>query len=847
MPGILPMKVIRVGSNSQSRIAQACDRCRSKKIRCDGVRPCCSQCKNVGFECKTSDKLSRRAFPRGYTESLEDRVRALEAENRELKDLLDEKDEKIDMLSKIHSFSPASRKNSSALTPVSTNESIEESPGLVGEIAEVSPLSPGDTNAAIAGLSSTATFLESFKLKAQSSGKPEVNVQISRILPPLQPPTPSRSSTGSGTNVPPRILSDQYVNIFFQEWAPLLPILHRPTFLRTYEEYIADPESIQWSKNKHAIAQLYFIFGISAQSSMARGKQCPSYESQWRKAMQTISSEVSLAALQCHVLAQIFFLVKGDHKRLARYRATATSICHQLGLHQSQKYYSVDLMECELRKRAFWAQYVLDRLSAATLGQPVMMRESDITTEYPTDIDDENLTDKGFLPALPGEPTKISNALALIHVSRILSSALEQLYPAAASYSVSVDKARVLDAELDEWSKALPSHLRLQFSNDKPSTNVISDRSPLLILDLLDERKMNFTFPMNKGEMLITSGFVLLWQKFDLPSDGKIMQDTQKSMLLLLDVFKRYSAEGAINFASIVQDLTTRQISPESDLVRKPTLPSPDIRSLASMTAPPVKHKSARKQFQAIASRFTSFASKNQLKQPNEATPRRSVVTLAPAQTSTPLSSLYGRTYSQLSVSSAQSEPTVPVPPGYISPTVSHSSQSTSSGVNLDYFPMAHQSSVTLSPSALRKDNGMLSDSNWTEILASMDSGNANIFNGIYGGNLDGEIPDFAQFPASCQGTDPVFASTQDWPQEVWPADAINMLQNNRAPVPQSLNSFSDDSLTSSGEEFSGTGSSKGSSLPPQEAFNEVLGEGTNVGGIAIPHFDFDDFDCRYQ
>jgi hypothetical protein len=102
MPGILPMKVIKVGNSSQSRIAQACDRCRSKKIRCDGNRPTCSQCANVGFECRTSDKLSRRAFPRGYTESLEERVRALEAEVRELKDLLDEKDEKIDMLSKMH-------------------------------------------------------------------------------------------------------------------------------------------------------------------------------------------------------------------------------------------------------------------------------------------------------------------------------------------------------------------------------------------------------------------------------------------------------------------------------------------------------------------------------------------------------------------------------------------------------------------------------------------------------------------------------------------------------------------------------------------------------------------------
>lgn len=99
------MKVIKVGTSAQSRIAQACDRCRSKKIRCDGITPCCSQCSNVGFECKTSDKLSRRAFPRGYTESLEERVRALETEVKELKDLLDGKDEKIDILSRVHPYS----------------------------------------------------------------------------------------------------------------------------------------------------------------------------------------------------------------------------------------------------------------------------------------------------------------------------------------------------------------------------------------------------------------------------------------------------------------------------------------------------------------------------------------------------------------------------------------------------------------------------------------------------------------------------------------------------------------------------------------------------------------------
>lgn len=124
------MKVIKVGSSAQSRIAQACDRCRSKKIRCDGIRPSCTQCVNVGFECKTSDKLSRRAFPRGYTESLEERVRALEAEVRDLKELLDEKDEKIDMLSRIHSHSPQGnptpRRTSTSPSPSEKRNDVQD-------------------------------------------------------------------------------------------------------------------------------------------------------------------------------------------------------------------------------------------------------------------------------------------------------------------------------------------------------------------------------------------------------------------------------------------------------------------------------------------------------------------------------------------------------------------------------------------------------------------------------------------------------------------------------------------------------------------------------------------------
>lgn len=140
--------------------AYAPRRCRSKKIRCDGIRPSCSQCTSVGFECKTSDKLSRRAFPRGYTESLEERVRSLEAEVRELKELLDEKDEKIDMLSKLHSASSQSAFQNSPRRP--SVSPAAPSPNTVSEdvfqVQQTLQLDGNGTNAHFAGNSSGKAF-----------------------------------------------------------------------------------------------------------------------------------------------------------------------------------------------------------------------------------------------------------------------------------------------------------------------------------------------------------------------------------------------------------------------------------------------------------------------------------------------------------------------------------------------------------------------------------------------------------------------------------------------------------------------------------------------------------------
>ena len=121
------------------------------------------------------------------------------------------------------------------------------------------------------------------------------------------------------------------------------------------------------------------------------------------------------------------------------------------------------------------------RLTAAMTGLPILLREEDIRTEYPEDVDDENITETGFLPTLPGESTRLSSAIALFAASRILNTVLHDLYSPESEYDVYVSKLRAVSKQLDEWAQKLPPHLRLEFMQDKPATNVTSSRSPLLV------------------------------------------------------------------------------------------------------------------------------------------------------------------------------------------------------------------------------------------------------------------------------------------------------------------------------------------------------------------------------
>ena len=140
----------------------------------------------------------------------------------------------------------------------------------------------------------------------------------------------------------------------------------------------------------------------------------------------------------------------------------------------------------------------LRSFAAAFLGTPKVLKEGNIHTEFPLSMkdededggEDENVPLEGLEQPLSGsgEASELSGALALFRLSRILSRILDEVFLRPSRLEMLQEKLGKLNDELNAWLVNLPSHLRLAFSQDKPSTSPIEGRAPILVSEMIHFR-----------------------------------------------------------------------------------------------------------------------------------------------------------------------------------------------------------------------------------------------------------------------------------------------------------------------------------------------------------------------
>lgn len=510
--------MIKTPGSRTDRIAQACDRCRSKKIRCDGKRPHCSQCLAVGFECKTSDKLSRRAYPRGYTESLEDRVRQLESENTKLTNLLDIKDEQMEMMAKVESVSPLKKTEDSPNKPLTPSVDSEDDEAYFAH--QINTLAE---DGSFHGSSAGGIFIDALLVKLESKDV-KMRPQLGNLFANLGKPfvrgdgycnfnTNAKPTTNiintNPTNkfldidMPSRLTADKLISTYFHEWNTMYAILDQYHFLDSYQSLMNSFSIAEHSHDFSSLekSQMFIIITLIVASlgSIALKDKSPSaiaeswrLENEWKRLFTIdLQSQPTLLTAQALVLAQLYSLYTGQIDDVWHYRSMTISICHRLGLHRCHKSLklsngnALSFYDQEMRRRVFWVAYSLDCFAAALLGAPRLFLDKDIGCALPSNIDDEMLRGEVNDESNNGvaSTTQMTCPLSVIHYAQILANILDTIY-APAPRSHTYKTVVRLEDKLQQWRRELPDSLRFEFANGAPVQALapLHQKSPLLLV-----------------------------------------------------------------------------------------------------------------------------------------------------------------------------------------------------------------------------------------------------------------------------------------------------------------------------------------------------------------------------
>jgi hypothetical protein len=306
------------------------------------------------------------------------------------------------------------------------------------------------------------------------------------------------------------------------------------------------------------------------------------------------------------------------------------------------------------------------------------------------------------------------------------------------------------------------------------------------IVQLLDERKLSFSFCLNRNEVLVQAGFGLLFQTLNLVRDGKLMKDSNRLVCSVMDMLECGNAAGYNDFRQIGCTLVA--------VPRVEQMAAPQLyrhHSANGMGAPSDTFRATQKTLKAIAARFSPSAVK--ARHENHEPRRATLPAISPNMgvhtnpSSTSLSSIH----SEPPV--ARSEPTLsPLShrASFSMPNKRRPSQPISQHRNIDYLSFANDPLASYALAANAGIKTEVSSSDWERLLSSLDNGQTNIYDTIYGGPPADALIDMA----------PLSTTTDS--NATWSPNAWNWGNYSDQAAPQSVLSFSDESLTS-GEEFS--------------------------------------------
>ncbi|EED14460.1 fungal specific transcription factor, putative [Talaromyces stipitatus ATCC 10500] len=435
------------------RIANACQACRLRKVKCDGVRPDCSRCLEKRKQCVYIDDpfAVRQQTKRKSTTRREQPIRS-------------------------HAVSPTS-------ASVVNLQSIEVStiagpsyriddpernrePTLDQERAYYTPHAQfsGEVEAAVddrAGLAPSGT----------SNFVPFVDAPLFGDLVLHSP----GSDVDLAKKLPPRAYADRLVGVYWQHVHPIEPVLDRDQFLLDYDGIYNTPLGLAHEGRTLRLSILNLVFALAVQRQELTPLQQRNEEGNgyFQRAWSLLPPDTafwkpgSLELVQCLMLMNRYLHCTTNRQKTWMTAGFAMRIAQSLQCYLAYDLPSGESSNEERLKRQIWTSCVgLDRCVSWSLGTistlfPVLPSHSAEGSCSISSTGNQQL-DKSHVELLHLELYEIGNQIQLAQTqSRNIFAAklgLPRPYQQEEYHAVAVQ----LDACLDKWENRIPSKWKLQ-------------------------------------------------------------------------------------------------------------------------------------------------------------------------------------------------------------------------------------------------------------------------------------------------------------------------------------------------------------------------------------------------